>query len=814
MRKMKLQSAREVRFGGAPLLRIGKSVRPRKAFWLGLVASALVMVLAACGGPGGTPDQRDTTPNPFAFDEVSNVEPGTVVTSTPITVEGINAPAPITVSSGATLLVNGSAFTGSTVMQGQQVAVRLQASGDYSTTVSADVSIGGVSGRFSVTTRAEPGADTTPDPFSFLSLTDQELDAVVESNAITIRGIDAPAPLVVDGPATLLVNGAESTADTAVNGQEIRLRIRTSNEFESTVSATLTVGGVSSTFSVTTKAEPPTIVVTNLNDSGPGSLRQAVLDANNGTRIAFQAGLSGLLTLTSQVLIDKSIEIDGPGINVITITGDLQNRLFYVDRPASGDSVSVTIRDLTLAEGSISGTVDNSGGAILIEQDVTVWLQDVVVRDSAAGQSGGAIFSRGQLHLVGSQILNNTASGNNGAGGGIYSSGELRVTDSIISSNRSINNQAGAIYSTGPVSLTRTEISANSSAGVGGALRIERTSLSIVDSFIHSNISSGDGGALYAYLSDIEISNGTRINNNMILASAQSDGGAIYAYQGTLEITDSELRNNQVPTSSTWDGGRGGALYLRGYLEPKIVRSRFEGNTARHTGGAISIDGTVNLEIEASEFVRNSSIVGGAIHYSGFNPATYLILSSTFVSNEAQTSGGAINWHNGGQGQIRNSTFTSNTATNSTGGAIWTNRGLVVIESTIARNQAGDFGDGIRATSLTLRNSIVALNGDSDIGGLTNPVTSQGYNFIGDGTDTGMVNGRGGDIVGSSAAPIDPLLDVLADNGGPTRTMALLPGSPAIGRIPAGSNFSIADQRGLPRPGADGVSDIGAYESQ
>lgn len=68
--------------------------------------------------------------------------------------------------------------------------------------------------------------------------------------------------------------------------------------------------------------------------------------------------------------------------------------------------------------------------------------------------------------------------------------------------------------------------------------------------------------------------------------------------------------------------------------------------------------------------------------------------------------------------------------------------------------------------------------------------------------------------MGSSAAPIDPLLDVLADNGGPTRTMALLPGSPAIGHIPAGSNFSIADQRGLPRPGTDGVSDIGAYESQ
>lgn len=812
---MKLQSAREVRFGGTSRPGIGKLVQTRKAIWLGLVASALVMALAACSEPGGAPEQRDTTPNAFAFDAVANVEPGTMVTSSAITVEGINAPAPITVSSGATLLVNGSTFTGSTVMQGQQVAVRLQASGEYSTTVSAEVTIGGVSGRFSVTTRAEPGADTTPDAFSFLSLTDQELDTVVESNSITIRGIDAPAPLVVDGPATLLVNGAESTADTAVNGQEIRLRIRTSNEFESTVSATLTVGGVSSIFSVTTKAEPPTILVTNLNDSGPGSLRQAILDANNGTRIAFQAGLSGLLTLTSQVLIDKSIEIDGPGSNVITITGDLQNRLFYVDRPASGDSVSVTIRDLTLAEGSIAGTVDNSGGAILVAQDVTLRLEQVVVRDSAASQSGGAILNRGLLLLGGSQILNNTASGSNGGGGAIYNSGELRATDSIISNNRSVNNTSGGIYSSGPVSLTRTEISANSSASVGGALVVENATLDVVDSFIHSNNANGHGGALYAYRSDVTIRNGSRINNNMVLASGRGSGGAIYAYQGTLEISDSELLNNQAPSSSTTVGGQGGALYLYAVTEPTVSRSRFEGNSARRRGGAISLDGAVQIEIGGSEFVSNASQYGGAISYAaGSSAANYLIMSSTFASNTAQTAGGALYWYNRGQGQIRNSTFTSNTVSNGPGGAIWTNRALIVIEATIARNQASGLGDGIMATSLTLRNSIVALNGDSDIAGLTNPVTSQGYNLIGDGTDTGMVNGRGGDIVGSSAAPIDPLLDVLADNGGPTRTMALLPGSPAIGHIPAGSNFSIADQRGLPRPGTDGVSDIGAYESQ
>jgi hypothetical protein len=100
-----------------------------------------------------------------------------------------------------------------------------------------------------------------------------------------------------------------------------------------------------------------------------------------------------------------------------------------------------------------------------------------------------------------------------------------------------------------------------------------------------------------------------------------------------------------------------------------------------------------------------------------------------------------------------------------------------------------------------------------DVFGALNPGSD--YNLIGDGTGmTGISNGVNGNLVGSAAAPLDPLLGPLQDNGGPTQTHALLPGSPAID---AGNNAYATewDQRGegFPRI-VNGIIDIGAFEVQ
>jgi len=128
---------------------------------------------------------------------------------------------------------------------------------------------------------------------------------------------------------------------------------------------------------------------------------------------------------------------------------------------------------------------------------------------------------------------------------------------------------------------------------------------------------------------------------------------------------------------------------------------------------------------------------------------------------------------------------------------LWVTSGLPVLHNTLI---AGNF---MGATGTTRDDVLGALNAGGD------------YNLIGDGTGmTGLHNGVNGNLVGSAAAPIDPLLGPLQDNGGPTLTHALLAGSPAID---AGNNAYATDwdQRGegFPRI-VNGIIDIGAFEYQ
>ena len=168
-------------------------------------------------------------------------------------------------------------------------------------------------------------------------------------------------------------------------------------------------------------------------------------------------------------------------------------------------------------------------------------------------------------------------------------------------------------------------------------------------------------------------------------------------------------------------------------------------------------------------------------------------------------------------------------ASNVSGAKLWGDGGgihdggtLNVTDCTIANNEARGFGGGIDTTgTATLNNTVVAANTLDDIstftyggnqsGGVVSP--SSAFNLIGTGGSGGLVNGVNGNQVGV----VNPGLGSLTDNGGPTLTMALLPGSPAIdagsnGLIPPGVQY---DQRG---PGfqriVNGTVDIGAFEWQ
>jgi hypothetical protein len=134
------------------------------------------------------------------------------------------------------------------------VKVRLTSSANYTTTKDATLFIGGVSDTFSVTTKAAP-EDLTPEPFAFEDQTGAEVNTLVESNPITVTGITAPTPITITGGEYAIDGGAYTSADgTVENGQVVTVRVMSSGSYSTTKNATLTIGGVSDTFSVTTKS--------------------------------------------------------------------------------------------------------------------------------------------------------------------------------------------------------------------------------------------------------------------------------------------------------------------------------------------------------------------------------------------------------------------------------------------------------------------------------------------------------------------------------------------------------------------------------
>jgi len=250
--------------------------------------------------------------------------------------------------------------------------------------------------------------------------------------------------------------------------------------------------------------------------------------------------------------------------------------------------------------------------------------------------------------------------------------------------------------------------------------------------------------------------------------------------QGTVTADDCRFANNSAV--------QGGGIYNQGVLT--VTRCTFSGNTA-------------------------SPGSGGGAAIANFSHAA--ISGSTFLNN----SGKAV--YNGGTMTVTNSTFTGNSASGSfSGGAIWDGpfnsnpAHLTVTNCTISGNSGMNGGGIAGGGMITLNNTIVAGNivpGTTMPSDISANVTGSN-NLVGTGESGGLVNGMNGNIVGVD----DPKLGPLANNGGPTMTMALLPGSPAID---AGSNALavggdgkplLTDQRGYARI-ISGTVDIGAYEA-
>ncbi len=409
--------------------------------------------------------------------------------------------------------------------------------------------------------------------------------------------------------------------------------------------------------------------------------------------------------------------------------------------------------------------------------------------------------------LNGLIFFQGSASGEDG--GAIFSRENLTVRNSFFSTNKS-TTAGGAVGSTGRLTVENSTFT-NNSAPSGGAIANAGGTLMLRDSSLTGNTAtSDDGGALHnAGPATIERSN---ISGN----TATSLGGGIFnSPQGTLVIGNSSISSNHA-------GVNGGGIFLRGddVATMSISDSTFNGNTAGNGAGGISIDhGTV--AVERSTVSGNT---GGGI---STNEGSLAVSDSTIANNTGGEGGG---FDLNGNATIKNSTISGNGGTK--GGGIYNNRQLTLISCTVSGNTSSGNGGGVFTEVFggftTAISTIIAGN---DAAGSGDDVSSDAGHFQ---AAFSLIESTAGALITPVLFPtrpglvvsnlfgVDPLLGPLADNGGPTLTHALLPGSPALDRgFSPDPSFGdptlvlVNDQRGFGYERVIGAAaDVGAYESR
>jgi hypothetical protein len=586
------------------------------------------------------------------------------------------------------------------------------------------------------------------------------------------------------------------------------------------------------------------IVVSNTNDAGAGSLRQAVIDSQDGAHpgadtITFAPGVTGNITLTGGQLdtITEPLTITGPGASALSVTGTGTDRIFALDT-GGGAAFDATISGLTLTHDG--GTVDGDGGAIN-NAGAHLTLADDVLTANHASAAGGAVASRvdgNQLVLQASTLSNNTADGNGpDAGGAAYVAGagaELDVMSSTVTGNTTAEDWAGGLYyygSSGVVQIVDSTISDNTAAagGGGGWLGGDNAQTTIRSSTISGNHANGsNGGGLGLYTDGVTVSD-TVVSGNQ----SDSRGGGLYLEHNDLGVTI----DNTVVSGNSTNSQNGGGISLYGATAPvTITNTTISGNTAARGGGGVYTssdgDGVAPISIYNSTISGNQALDGwGGGLYTGFESAPVSIFNSTISGNTAAAEGGGVSF-NGYYGLVLvQTTITDNTATTFGGLYLPEQEQFASAQArhaakhadagAQAENRPGHRSEGqavhssafpeLSSGETTSTGTIIAGNQGTDIG--PGATVHSDHSLIGTVAPGTTIDDVGGTLLG-----VDPMLGPLTNNGGPTETHALLTGSPAINAStnPVASFTGNAyDQRG---PGfarvVDGVADIGAFEVQ
>lgn len=297
-------------------------------------------------------------------------------------------------------------------------------------------------------------------------------------------------------------------------------------------------------------ADAATLTVTNTNDTGAGSLRATVAAAAAGDTIDFHASLNGgTITLTTgEIAINATLNINGPGADQLTISGNNASRVFFM----GNGSATVTVSGLRVINGNGAGAgTSGHGGAIFAIG--TLMLNDCVFAGNVtpSNRSGGAVW-KDQGLLVATRT---TFTSNKGQfGGGLYAvAATTRLVDCVFSQNEGYLGAGALTAASGGGTLVATGTSFlfnfTGSGGEGGAAYIQGNSARFQNCTFYGNQATFGGAVTVRGFAG----NGTLRVVNCTVASniATTTGGAFYAdHTGsatTVELSNTIFSGNSVP---------------------------------------------------------------------------------------------------------------------------------------------------------------------------------------------------------------------------------------------------------------------------
>lgn len=619
------------------------------------------------------------------------------------------------------------------------------------------------------------------------------------------------------------------------------------------------VGAPGATFSVNSTADAVDAAPGNgtcATAGGACTLRAAVQEANAlagpdtvslpaGTFYLALAGAGEDAAATGDLDVTQQLEVVGAGRDETIVDGIGNDGIFHVQ-----PTVPFVVRAVTLRHGYGAAGV---GGAILHGGTAPLTIENARLTANVAANGAAVLHASGPLTVTNAIFTDNLASG---AGGGLYHpDGPTTIADSEFSGNFAPAAGGGVFLTgTGNATITNTTFSDNRGATGGCLIAAITGALSVTGSrFTSCGANGGAGGALYAALTG----GGLTIADSTFEDAIAATGGAVLVTTDqAVSITNSTFHDNAAM-------GGGAAVYSQTAGTFTVTGSRFERNDGGvGNAGAIIQSGDGDVAITDVAFVANAAGIAGALLVSsngactitrgtfrdnlaltGPGGGTYLstmgaitITDSTFADNTAANApGGGAYLASGAAVTVQGSTFAGNTAAGPAGlggGLLATGTGVTIGNSTFSGNLAGAQGGALYAPSPTTIASGTFVANGAAVDGATifNAATVSlqasvlGAPAFGTGCAGAAVTSAGDNLDqdGSCAlagprdrASLDPQLDPLQDNGGPTPTHEPAPASPLVDAN--GGVCPPSDQRGFARPtdgNDDGTvgCDVGAVE--